>query len=58
MNTFDTDRNKIYDKLKKSRGNDVHRNAIPYIETLVGKYEGINVLEGFCANVLQNVNQW
>jgi hypothetical protein len=50
MNTFDTDRNKIYDKLKKSRGNDVHRIAIPYIDTLVGKYEGNNVLEGFCAN--------
>ena len=50
METFENNINKIYDKLKRSRGNDAHKNEIPFIETLAGKYEGKNVLEGFRAN--------
>ena len=57
MKTFETNRNKIYEKLKKSRGDETNMKEIPFIETLVGKFEGKNVLEGFCANteVLCNV---
>ena len=50
MEAYDTDINKVYSKLKKYRGEDSHRNDIPFIETLAGKYVGNNVPEGFCAN--------
>ena len=50
MNTFDTDRNKIYSKLKNSRGENTRINNIPFIETLAGRFEGTNVLEGFAQN--------
>ena len=59
MKTFDEDMNKVHAKLKKARGEDIRRNEIPSIETLVGKYDGENVLEGFRANteVLCNENK-
>ena len=44
MEAYDTDINKVYSKLKKYRGEDSHRNDIPFIETLAGKYVGNNVL--------------
>ena len=50
MNTFETDRNKIYEKLRKSRGDNYQLNDIQSIETLVGSFDGVNVLEGFRAN--------
>ena len=48
--TFETDRNKIFGKLMRSCGCHTPQNDIPFIETLVGKFDGKNVLEGFCAN--------
>ena len=50
MKTFETDRNKIYEKLRKSRGDNYQLNDIQSIETLVGSFDGVNVLEGFRAN--------
>ena len=34
MNTFENDRNTIYAKLKKYRGENLKNNDIPFIETL------------------------
>ena len=45
IQTFETDRNKIYDKLKRSHGSHTHQNEIPFIEKLVGKDDSKNVLE-------------
>ena len=50
MNTFDTDIRKVCKLLKKTRGDEIRNNEIPFIETLAGRYHGNNVLEGFCAN--------
>ena len=50
METHDTDMSKIFNKLKKIRGDNRKSVEIPFIETLAGKYSGSNVLEGFCAN--------
>ena len=50
MNTFEIDVNKICAKLKKARGEDTNYKEIAFIETLAGRYDGSNVLEGFCAN--------
>ena len=36
--------------MKKIRGDNRKGVDIPFIETLAGRYTGINVLEGFCAN--------
>ena len=50
ITTFDTDKNKIYMKLKKSRGENPKTIDIPFIETLAGKFYGTDVLEGFAQN--------
>ena len=50
MDTFHNNPSQIYDKLKKTRGVQVKRIEIPFIETLSGKYTGENILEGFAAN--------
>ena len=50
MDTFASDINQIYPKLKKARGQDNKQNGIAFIETLAGRFDGKNVLEGFCAN--------
>ena len=50
MDSFNNDINKIYNKLKKIRGDNVKKVDIPIIETLNGTYSGENVLEGFCSN--------
>ena len=50
MTTFETDKNKIYMKLKKSRGENPKTVDIPFIETLAGKFNGTDVLEGFAQN--------
>ena len=45
-----SDLSKACKKLKTMKGDYGHQSEIDFIETLCGKYEGINVLEGFCAN--------
>ena len=50
MESHANDLNKVYSKLKKLRGDQSNRLEITSIETLCGKYDGKNVLEGFCAN--------
>ena len=50
MDSFNNDINKIYNKLKKIRGDNIKKVDIPIIETLNGTYSGENVLEGFCSN--------
>ena len=59
MDTFATDVNKIYPKLKKARGENNSNIEIPFIDTLAGRYDGSNILEGFCANteILCNENE-
>ena len=48
---------KVCRKLKEIRGDKSKNNDIPFIETLCGKYEGENVLEGFCANTEKLCNE-
>ena len=50
MNCHANDINKVYSKLKRMRGDNIRNQDITSIETLCGKYDGDNVLEGFCAN--------
>ena len=50
MNTFNTNINEIYNKLKKIRGDNGRKIDINSIETLRGTFSGENVLEGFCSN--------
>ena len=50
IDTFNNDINKLSAKLKKVRGQEVRKTDIPFIETLTGKYQGDDVLEGFAAN--------
>ena len=47
MNTFENDVNKIHSKLRKARGEDIGNKDIAFIETLAGRYDGVNVLEGW-----------
>ena len=58
METHSKDISKVCSKLKQIRGDASKNLDIPFIETLCGKFEGVNVLEGFCANTEQlcNVN--
>ena len=50
MDTLKNNPTKIYDKMKKARGENVKGVDIPYLETLSGKYTGESVLEGFASN--------
>ena len=50
MNSFHSNINFVYKKLKASRGQFNHNNDIPFIETINGVYSDNNVLEGFCIN--------
>ena len=50
MNVHANEINKVCKKLKQIRGDNSKSLDIPLIETLCGTYEGVNVLEGFCAN--------
>ena len=57
METHSKDMSKVCNKLKEIRGDQCKNNDIPFIETLCGKYEGENVLEGFCANTEKLCNE-
>ena len=57
METHAEDIGKVCSKLKKIRGDKSKSLDIPFIEMLCGKYEGENVLEGFCANTEKLCNQ-
>ena len=57
METFAHDISKVCTKLKNIRGDKTKRIEIPFIETLCGKFEGENVLEGFCANTEKLCNE-
>ena len=59
MNVHANEINKVCKKLKQIRGDNSKSLDIPLIETLCGTYEGVNVLEGFCANteILCNENK-
>ena len=50
MNAHGENMSSIFQKLKKLRGDQKQNIEIPFIETLAGKYEGNNVLEGFRVN--------
>ena len=50
MQCKSSDLSKACKKLKAMRGDNKQQNDISFIETLCGKFEGVNVLEGFCAN--------
>ena len=36
--------------MKKIRGENYEHSKIPSIDTLCGRFSGVNVIEGFCAN--------
>ena len=57
METFANDISKVCTKLKNIRGDKTKSIEIPFIETLCGKFEGENVLEGFCANTEKLCNE-
>ena len=57
MKTHSNDISKVCQKLKKIRGENSKTIDISFIETLCGKYEGQNVLEGFCANTEKLCNE-
>ena len=50
MQTYHFNISDVCSKLKKIRGESIKSINIPFIETLCGKFEGINVLEGFRMN--------
>ena len=47
MNTAITDKNNLWSKVKQMRDNKSKNNDIPYIETMAGRFEENEVLEGF-----------
>ena len=50
MDTYYSNMSQVCNKLKQIRGDNTKSVEIPFIETLCGKFEGENVLEGFRAN--------
>ena len=50
MNTAITDKNNLWSKVKQMRDNKSKNNDIPYIETMAGRFEENEVLEGFRQN--------
>ena len=50
MQTFQSDRQKVFSQLNQIRGSKKKTQVIPFIDTLLGRYESQNVLEGFRAN--------
>ena len=57
MDVHLNDMSKVCKKLKSYRGENVRSVNIPDIETLCGKFDGENVLEGFCANTEKLCNR-
>ena len=51
MNSFSSDRSSVFSKLKTVRRQKKKGMDIPFIETLVGKYSGVFILEGFWPNM-------
>ena len=56
MDTYYSDMSQVCAKLKKICGDKLKSMEIPFIETICGTYEGVNVLEGFRST--QKVVQW
>ena len=50
MGTYNSNMSQVCSKLNQIRGQKSKSIEIPFIETLCGKFEGQNVLEGFCSN--------
>ena len=50
MQTFHTNMSDVCSKMKNFLGEKFQNKEIPFIETLAGRYDGINVLEGVSAN--------
>ena len=57
MTVHSNDISKVSKKLKSIRGETNRGNAIPFVETLCGTFEDINVLEGFRANTEKLCNR-
>ena len=57
MDAHSEDMSKICNKLKSASGDESKRAVISSIETLCGKYDGANVLEGFRANTEKLCNR-
>ena len=51
MNTHSNNISNVSKKLSKITGKNKQNSAIEYIETLVGRFSGVNVLEGFASNI-------